>query len=98
MLIPRTQIQGLLQIYGKNEKSMVYKASYVRSATGPDALNISGESKLKQRAVQALKQSPDIRTDKVNALKESISAGTYTVSNDEVAERINEQAILDRFV
>ena len=98
MLIPRTQIQGLLQAYGKNDKSTVNKTNSVRAAVSPDALRISGESKLKQRAMQAAKQSPDVRTDKIDALKARISAGTYTVSNDEVAERIIEQAILDRFI
>ena len=98
MLIPRTQIQSLLQVYGKSTKSSIDKTNSARAVMGQDALNISSESKIKQRAMQAAKQSPDIRTDKIDALKERISAGTYNISNDEVAERIIEQAILDRFV
>ena len=63
-----------------------------------DELAISNESRIKQRAMQAIKQSEDVRMDKVNQLQEQISSGTYTVNDDEVAEKMIARAIVDRLV
>lgn len=59
---------------------------------------ISSESRIKQKAMQAAKQAEDIRMDKIKDLQERISTGTYTVSDNEVAEKMIERAIVDELV
>jgi len=41
-----------------------------------------------QAAAAALKQTPQIRADKVAALKARINDGTYQVSGEDIAERM----------
>ena len=99
MFISRTQIQSLLKIYNKDLNSGTNKIDEVKSKKiARDELALSGESKIMQRAFQAVKQSEDIRQEKVDTLREQISAGTYTVADDEVAERMISQALIDQLV
>ncbi|MGE5390243.1 MAG: flagellar biosynthesis anti-sigma factor FlgM [Deltaproteobacteria bacterium] len=98
MLISKTQLQNILKVYGKSPGAKVGGAVSGNIVAKNDELAISRESKIKQKAMQAIKQTEDIRLDRVNELEEQISAGTYTVSDDEVAERIIETAILDRLI
>ncbi|PKM77588.1 MAG: hypothetical protein CVU90_06990 [Firmicutes bacterium HGW-Firmicutes-15] len=99
MIISNNQIQRLLKTYGKDLNPSVNPVKDIKSkSVARDELAISGESKIKQRAFQAARQSEDIRQDKVNALAEEISAGTYIRSDDEVAEKMIALAIVDKLV
>jgi len=96
MIISKTQVQNLLQVYGKNKKiNNIESASAARSMR-KDALAISDESRIKQKAMQAIRQAEDVRMEKVEELRERISMGTYTLSEDQVAEKMIERAIVDR--
>jgi len=98
MIISKTQVQNLLQVYGKNKKiNNIESASAARSMR-KDALAISDESRIKQKAMQAIRQAEDVRMEKVEELRERISMGTYTLSEGEVAEKMIERAIVDRLI
>jgi len=60
-----------------------------------DELALSDESRIKQKALQALKNAEDIRSDRVDLLREQIASGTYQVSDDEVAEKMVTDSVLD---
>lgn len=98
MIISKAQVQNLLQVYNKNKN--VNRADSVPAAKSikRDALAISDESRIKQKVMQAIRQTDDVRLEKVEELKERISAGTYTISEDEVAEKMIERAIIDWLV
>lgn len=99
MIISKTQVQNILKTYAKTVSTdSVNKTKEVKQKFNKDELAISGESRIKQRALQAIKQAEDIRTDKVDELKERISAGTYEVNSDEVAEKMISRAIVDTLV
>lgn len=99
MIISRTQVQNILKTYDKTvSNDNVNKTKETQKLNKKDELAISGESRLKQRVMQAIKQTDDIRNDKVDDLKERISAGTYEVSADEVAEKMISRAIVDTLV
>ncbi len=55
-----------------------------------DRLNISGQGKDLQVATQAVAQAPDIREDRVAALKAAYQSGTYNISANAVADKILE--------
>ncbi len=97
MIISKTQLQNVLKIYNQGS-SKIDKTQVSKAVAKNDQLAISQESKFTQRLMQAIKQADDIRVDKVAALEEQISSGTYTVCDDEVAEKMIERAIVDRFV
>jgi negative regulator of flagellin synthesis FlgM len=98
MIISKAQVQNLLQVYGKNKKINRVDSTPGTQSIKKDALAISDESRIKQKAMQAIRQSDDIRLDKVRDLQERISAGTYTVNEDEVAEKMIKRAIVDRLI
>jgi flagellar biosynthesis anti-sigma factor FlgM len=56
---------------------------------------LSGESKETQKAREIIDSMPDIREEKVLAIKKSIDDGTYTVNGDTIASNIIESALID---
>ncbi|MDD3898129.1 MAG: flagellar biosynthesis anti-sigma factor FlgM [Syntrophomonadaceae bacterium] len=98
MMISKIQVQNLLKIYSKDNTNKVEPKQFNKIPGKNDELAISSESRIKHRAMQAIKQAEDVRLDKVNHLQEQISSGTYTVSDDEVAEKMIARAIVDRLV
>ncbi len=56
-----------------------------------DELHISGAGRDYQIAKQAVTRASDIREDKVAAIKASMEAGTYQVSNSSFAEKLIEE-------
>ncbi|QGU00437.1 hypothetical protein SYNTR_1843 [Candidatus Syntrophocurvum alkaliphilum] len=99
MFISKAQVQNLLKTYGKDNKNKnIQKTTEVKGAAKKDKIAISNESKTKQKAMQSIKKSDDLRQDKIDAAKQKISTGTYTKSNDEVAEKMIEQAIIDKLI
>lgn len=98
MIISKSQIQNILKAYGSQANNKINKKEVVKPSSRQDSISISEESRLKQQALQAVKQAPDIRPDRVEELKERIAAGTYTVEAGEVAEKMIERAIVDKLV
>lgn len=100
MIISNNQVQNILKIYRQElNTGKVDRSSQVKGKVGAkDELAISGESRIKNRAFQAAKQTEDIRQDTVDKLKEEIATGTYTRSDDEVAEKMIARAIVDRLI
>ena len=77
------------QMYKTNASS---KAQRTNAYGGSDQVQISQLGKDFQIAKNAVKNSSDIRTDKVDAIKKQMEQGTYQVSNKEVADKM-----IDRF-
>lgn len=81
-------VQSVLKAYGNSAPAKVEK----KPMTGmePDKIEISKEAKEVQLAMQAIKQLPDIREEKVAAIKKQIQEGTYKPSSDEIVEKMFE--------
>ncbi len=76
------------QIYGNNSTTKTTKKSVAGSSDIKDQISFSSVGKDLQVAKAALKNVPDVREDKVNALKESINNGTYNVSGEAFADKL----------
>ena len=100
MIISSKQVQNILKIYNKDLKSSSYnKVEAVKAANNSkDELALSGEGRIKQKAFQVARQANDFRQDRVDLLREQISSGTYTVTDDEVADKMIARAIVDHLV
>ena len=81
-----SQIQ---QLYGASKPAK--KNASVQGADFKDKLQISDSGKDFQIAKQAVASAPDIREDKVAAIKHSLENGTYEVSGEEFAQRMMEK-------
>jgi len=59
-----------------------------RSRSGGDHVEISGHARDVQQALDLATAAPEIRTAKVEPLKQAVEEGTYHRPSDEIAERI----------
>ena len=76
------------QLYGKTSTTNLKKE---KTRNFSDQLEISNMGKDIQVAKQAVKNSPDVREDVVASIKERLSAGTYQVNTDEIADKLFER-------
>ena len=70
------------------------EASRVEEAKN-DVVRLSDRSRLIARATELAANAPDVRLDKVNDLKSRISAGTYNVSGQVVADSMLRKSITE---
>lgn len=78
-------IQNILKSYNKNIK----KSDEVeKSGFKSDKVEISSSAREFQLAMQALKDIPEVRSEKVKELKEEINSGTYKPDAEKIAEHI----------
>lgn len=59
-------------------------------AQGGDKVSLSSEARLHTVARQVASQAPEVRQEKVDSLKERVTAGDYTVDSRKVAEKLLE--------
>ncbi|MGI5837213.1 MAG: flagellar biosynthesis anti-sigma factor FlgM [Chloroflexota bacterium] len=59
-----------------------------RDEMGSDKAIISNQGQLLQRLSEAVRESPDVRSEKVAMLREAIQSGQYEVSAEEIAKAI----------
>lgn len=83
-----------MRIDAYNKVSQLYNTNKVKKATKlggesfSDKLEISQKGKDYRIAKQIVAQTPDVREDKINDIKNRINSGTYNVDMTEVAEKV----------
>jgi negative regulator of flagellin synthesis FlgM len=65
-------------------------------ASKKDVVSISGPAKDYQTVIKALKDVPDIRTDKVDELSDKYDAGSYDINGNDTADKILKSMIDSR--
>jgi negative regulator of flagellin synthesis FlgM len=76
---------------GKGESS----ESSSKAGGSSEQIVLSSKAKDIQRAQEAVRAAPDIRTDKVNRIKQELSDGTYKVNTRDVAEKMLKNILND---
>ncbi|ADH86625.1 flagellar biosynthesis anti-sigma factor FlgM [Desulfurivibrio alkaliphilus] len=66
------------------------------AAQGSDKVNLSAGTQDIQRVKEVLAQTPEVRMEKIQALKGQIERGEYRVDAEAVAERMLQTLISDR--
>jgi negative regulator of flagellin synthesis FlgM len=64
-------------------------------SSSQDKVELSVQSKEMQKVYEVLQTTPDVRDEKVSALKESIQQGQYQVDGEAVADKMIRESILD---
>ncbi len=59
-----------------------------QNTMGTDKAEFSENARLFAATLQAAKDIPEVRTDRVNALKEQIDSGSYHVAAEDIAEKL----------
>lgn len=60
----------------------------VASPGGVDVIHLSPQARLLHKASQIVQETPEVRQEKILALKDSIEHGTYTVDTTKVANKL----------
>jgi negative regulator of flagellin synthesis FlgM len=76
----------IFQIYTQTAK--VTRVEKKQEPTATDKVEISSEARDFQAILNAIKQTPDVREEKVNEIKKKIDSGTYNVSGKDVVEKL----------
>ncbi len=82
------RISGINNILNNYNTKKVTSTESIKKSKGKDVFDISSTAKEYQIAKKALSQSPDIRQDKVQDIKNRIESGNYDVSAREIADKI----------
>ncbi len=84
----------------KIEKTKDSKTSSNRKDVGTDidVVNISKESEILYKAKKEIEKLPDIRTEKVEEIKNKIEKNEYKVDEGKIADKILEENIIDKLV
>ena len=82
------QVQQVYRLYGSQAKVKMGKIEKGQEPGAVDKVNLSTRGQEIQLALQRIKATPDIRQDRVEALRNAIKSGTYHVSGLEVAEKM----------
>ena len=77
------QIKGI-----KKEETKGSANEAVSTSKKGDQIDISSRAKEIERAIDIVKQVPDIRTSKVEAIKRVVDDGTYDVKGEKTAENL----------
>jgi negative regulator of flagellin synthesis FlgM len=60
-----------------------------------DKVDLSSQSKEMKKIADALAATPDVRAEKVEALKKQVESGQYQVNSDSVAEKMLKEFLFD---
>ncbi len=63
-----------------------------------DQVSLSGQAQEIGRLQTEVSKLPDIRTDRVEELKNAINSGTYNVKGEAVAGKLLKNAIVDKLI
>lgn len=85
-----------MRIDAYNQVANLYQTTQTKTTTGKtekttsfaDALQLSQTGKDIQTVNQAVKDAPDVREDKVNAIKAQLASGTYNVTGQQLADKL----------
>jgi negative regulator of flagellin synthesis FlgM len=91
MKISNDQVQQILQAAGTKGVGKAHRAQGSGAVAKADGAALSDASQDISKALALVSSTPDVRADKVAALKAQIQAGTYRPTGDGIA-----QAILER--
>ncbi len=64
-------------------------------ASGSDRVELSSQSRDMKKIHDILAATPDIRTEKVTALKKAVTEGTYQVKSKDIAEKMIQEFVLE---
>jgi flagellar biosynthesis anti-sigma factor FlgM len=98
MFISNQQVNSIIKAYdvANNQKNRTVQPT--KSVRRGDSLLLSPEARTRQLIQSNIAQTPDVRTDLVTKIRESIAKGEYQVTSEQVAHRMLVRSLVDRIV
>ncbi len=85
---PDAATVSYVQQSGKVAPQTMQAPSRIGQAPAEDKVDLSPESKEMKRMHDILAATPDIRSERVDALKNLVESGQYEIKSDEVASKM----------
>jgi negative regulator of flagellin synthesis FlgM len=90
----------IIQYVNQQAKPSLADKNQAASANGAsfspvDRVELSTSSRLIQKIQEAAQAAPDVRAEKVAALKEQVDNGTYQVSSEDIAGKMLKNFLLE---
>ncbi|MCX7970393.1 MAG: flagellar biosynthesis anti-sigma factor FlgM [Negativicutes bacterium] len=82
------KISGVAAIYGEQARVGKVRGKQGGYTMGKDEVSLSSEAQAMNSVDRALRNSQEIRTEKVRTIAENIAAGKYEVSAREIADKL----------
>lgn len=97
MIISRAQVANLLNDIAKNEKRSNVTNKEDKKI-GENDLKVIETGKAFEMARKVINDAPEIREDRLANVAQALSTGTYTVSDEEIAEKMIARSLVDKLV
>jgi negative regulator of flagellin synthesis FlgM len=93
-----TDIQGtnVSQLQNEPTAAVESRAKNTETTQNTDNIRLSEKARLMQKASQVIAETPDVRQEKVEPLKEAVDGGSYPVDAQKVANSMIANMILER--
>jgi len=65
-----------------------HAAEHTTTSQGKDRAELSDQARMLAKARNALHETPDVRNERIERLREQLLSGTYAVPYDELARRL----------
>jgi negative regulator of flagellin synthesis FlgM len=72
------------------------KGAAEQAKAGVDVIQLSPQAKLMQKAAQVVAETPEVRPEKVLAVRDSVEQGTYEVDTQKVADKLIVEMLLEK--
>ena len=82
------RIDAMSRVYDAYKVQGNVSSKKIEQSKSKDEVTFSSEAKDFATVTKLLSQVPDVRVDRVEALKTQMSSGTYSIDAEEVAEKI----------
>ncbi|MEG6585004.1 flagellar biosynthesis anti-sigma factor FlgM [Dendrosporobacter sp. 1207_IL3150] len=96
MIISGKQIQNILKAYGDSKIEKGTKTEKTSPAYKKDEVILSSQAQEFGQILQNIKNSSDVREDKVKELTERINSGNYNIDAKDVAEKMIGRLMADK--
>lgn len=96
MIISSKQVQSILKVYSENKAAKSASPDKTTSVQRRDEVVLSSVAKEFGPMLQALKNMPDVREDKVKEISAKMQSGNYTIDGREVADKMIGRAMADK--
>lgn len=83
----RAQMDAANSVRNKDGGTQKAASPTQAQATG-DRISVSADAMLRTEAYKVASNTPDIRQEKINSLKERIATGSYQIDNKRIASKL----------
>ncbi|MEO5377469.1 MAG: flagellar biosynthesis anti-sigma factor FlgM [Magnetococcus sp. DMHC-6] len=94
--IKNTNVRRLGRLTGRRVSSTTTPQTTAKSSSRKDDVELSSLSRTIGMAGEAMQNSPDIRSELVDPIREALEDGRYHVSSLDVADKILRQVLKER--